>query len=125
MDPVLPDYQGACVTNIVPTLLAGPAAAQEWFPDEVLASRQVVLLVLDGLGWHQLASRPEIAPVLSGLAGSHITTIAPSTTATGLTSITTGLPPGEHGMVGYRVRTHGTVLSLRFCVSKSAFTPAR
>ena len=32
--------------------------------------------------------------------------MAPSTTATALTSITTGLPPAVHEVVGYRVRVH-------------------
>jgi hypothetical protein len=42
------------------------------------------------------------------MAGGPITSVAPSTTATALTSITTGLPPAGHGVVGYRVRVGGT-----------------
>ena len=38
--------------------------------------------------------------------------MAPSTTATALTSITTGLPPGEHGVVGYRIAVDGEVLNV-------------
>jgi predicted AlkP superfamily pyrophosphatase or phosphodiesterase len=38
--------------------------------------------------------------------------VAPSTTATALTSITTGLPPGEHGVMGYRMAVHGEVLNV-------------
>jgi predicted AlkP superfamily pyrophosphatase or phosphodiesterase len=41
--------------------------------------------------------------VLSSLSGGSITTVAPSTTVTALTSITTGLTPGEHGLIGYRI----------------------
>src|SRR3546814_15775992 len=44
--------------------------------------------------------------------GGPITTVAPSTTATALTSITTGLPPGEHGVVGYRMAFQGDVLNV-------------
>jgi predicted AlkP superfamily pyrophosphatase or phosphodiesterase len=41
------------------------------------------------------------------MTGGPITTVAPSTTATALTSLTTGLPPAKHGVVGYRVRVQG------------------
>ncbi len=46
------------------------------------------------------------------MQGGPITTVAPSTTATALTSISTGLPPGEHGVVGYRLAVHGEVLNV-------------
>ena len=75
----------------------------DWMPSIVRGARQVVVLVLDGLGWHQLNERREIAPVLSSGEGSSITTVAPTTTVTALTSITTGLSPGEHGLMGYRM----------------------
>jgi predicted AlkP superfamily pyrophosphatase or phosphodiesterase len=38
--------------------------------------------------------------------------VLPTTTATALTSLTTGLPPGEHGVVGYRIHVHGEVLNI-------------
>jgi hypothetical protein len=63
-----------------------------------------VLLVVDGLGWVQLQARRDLAPVMARLDGGPITSVAPTTTAAAMTSITTGLPPGEHGVVGYRVR---------------------
>jgi predicted AlkP superfamily pyrophosphatase or phosphodiesterase len=72
-------------------------------PAGVAGATQVVLLVVDGLGWHQLADRRHLAPTLSTFGGGPITTVAPTTTVTALTSITTGLAPGEHGMMGYRM----------------------
>ena len=38
--------------------------------------------------------------------------MAPSTTAAALTSLTTGLPPAVHGLVGYRVHHAGAVMNL-------------
>lgn len=111
--PLLPAYDGACITNVVPTLLRSTdAAAPAWMPADALAARRIVLLVLDGLGWNQLASRARLAPTLHGLEGGPITTVAPSTTATALTSISTGLPPGEHGVIGYRMAVQGEVLNV-------------
>jgi predicted AlkP superfamily pyrophosphatase or phosphodiesterase len=105
MDPVLPAYGGACIDGVVPALLTGPAPA--WFPEPARGARQVVLLMLDGVGWEQLAERAALAPTLTAMAGGAITTVAPSTTATALTSLATGLPPAKHGVVGYRVRVDG------------------
>ncbi len=68
--------------------------------------------MIDGLGWNQLEARRSLAPTLAGLAGGSITTVAPSTTATALTSISTGLPPGEHGVMGYRIAVAGEVLNV-------------
>jgi predicted AlkP superfamily pyrophosphatase or phosphodiesterase len=104
--PVLPDYGGACISSLVPHLLDRRPAA--WLPDAAIGARQVVVLVLDGLGWEQLRARPAVAPVLFGAGGGPITTVAPSTTATALTSITTGLAPAAHGVVGYRMRVAAT-----------------
>jgi len=60
-------------------------------PKAVEGANQVVLLVIDGLGWHQLQSNIAHAPTISTMQGGLITTVAPSTTVTALTSITTGL----------------------------------
>jgi hypothetical protein len=55
------------------------------------------------MGWEQLQDRPHVAPTMTGMAGGPITSVVPSTTATALTSLTTGMPPGVHGIVGYRI----------------------
>nr|WP_202887999.1 nucleotide pyrophosphatase/phosphodiesterase family protein [Kribbella solani] len=66
------------------------------------AARYAVLL-FDGLGWNLLQRYAEFAPYLSSLmpASRSLTAGVPSTTATSLTSLGTGLPPGAHGIVGY------------------------
>ena len=52
--PLLPDYGGACVSNLIPALLQHAEIGRGWIPDDVLEARQVVLFVVDGLGWDQL-----------------------------------------------------------------------
>ena len=111
-EPVLPDYAGACVCNLVPALLEPSPQEVAWLPPYVHEANQVVLLVIDGLGWDQLQARAAVAPTMTGLAGRAITTVAPSTTATALTSIATGLTPGEHGVVGYRINVAGEILNV-------------
>ena len=110
--PVLPDYQGGCIANLAPALLDGSVEAPPWLPEAAQRADQVVLLVLDGLGWDQLQARRNLAPTLAGLAGGSITSVTPTTTATALTSIATGLTPGEHGVVGYRVAVDDEVLNI-------------
>ncbi len=111
-DPDLPDYAGACITNLVPTLLEARGDLPAWMPAVIRGAAQVVVLLLDGLGWEQLSERPGRAPTLQAMAGGPIHTVAPSTTAAALTSITTGLSPGEHGVVGYRMALGGDVLNV-------------
>ena len=115
----LPDYGGACIASIVPALDA-PGRPAPWLPDVVRDAKQVVLLVLDGLGWRQLQERRSLAPTLASMQGGPITSVVPSTTSTALTSITVGRPPGEHGVIGYRVHVgNGDVLNiLRWQVAK-------
>jgi hypothetical protein len=114
-EPLLPDYAGACVRGIVPALL-GPgdwrASLPAWMPAPVGAAEQVVMLVLDGLGWEQFDVHRDLLPTLAALSGGPITTVAPSTTATALSSIATGLTPAEHGLLGYRMLLGGEVLNL-------------
>jgi len=104
-DPVLPDFGGGCLTNVVPTIVdvlrGGPGTpVPGWMPAAVGGARQVVLLVLDGLGQRQLDTRGAGAPVLATGTGGSITSVAPSTTAAALTSLATGLAPAVHGTVG-------------------------
>jgi Type I phosphodiesterase / nucleotide pyrophosphatase len=113
--PIIPDYLGANVRGIIPALL-GPGdwerSLPRWFPEPVRHARQVVVLILDGLGWDQFVDYKALMPTLASMIGSPITTVAPTTTATALCSIATGLTPGEHGLIGYRMALQGDVLNV-------------
>ena len=66
------------------------------------AQRYVVVLV-DGLGWHAVRRNLRDRALPASLLGdaAAITCGVPSTTATSLASLGTGLVPGQHGLVGY------------------------
>ncbi|MGA1437380.1 MAG: hypothetical protein ACO35F_07860, partial [Ilumatobacteraceae bacterium] len=64
--PCLPEYQGANVAGIIPAFLGG-APIPNWVPQIAAGASAVVLVVLDGLGWKQLAERQELTPNLSSL----------------------------------------------------------
>jgi len=112
--PDLPDYAGPCINNLVPALLgrAPGAPMPAWMPAPLVGARQVVLLLLDGLGWEQMQERRDLLPTLCSMTGGWIHTVVPSTTATALTSVALGLTPGEHGVVGYRIDVHDEVLNV-------------
>ena len=81
-------------------------------------SRLRGLLVLDGLGWNQFKDHQDNLRFLTEGSATAITTVAPSTTASALTSITTGVPPGEHGVIGYKISTHQGLLELSSLVRR-------
>lgn len=101
--PLLPAYGAATLADLLPSI------ASRWgFGDDVVglpdADRWVVLLV-DGLGERLLRARADRAPYLAGLLRDRrLTSGVPSTTATSLTSLGTGLAPGQHGIAGYSFR---------------------
>src|SRR5437879_12878658 len=110
VDPVLPALDGASVAGIVPALFGRVDDA--WIPETARTADAVVLLVLDGLGWSAVQDHAHLMPRLTGMDGAAITTVTPSTTATALTSIATGLAPAQHGVVGYRMLVDGDVLNV-------------
>jgi predicted AlkP superfamily pyrophosphatase or phosphodiesterase len=112
LEPSVPDYGGGCISNVVPALFDRPEVRPDWLPEAAYDAERVVLLLLDGLGWEQLESRRHLAPTLAGMAGGRITSVLPTTTATALTSLSTGMAPGEHGVIGYRIHVHGEVLNI-------------
>ncbi|HUQ56586.1 alkaline phosphatase family protein [Lentzea sp.] len=99
------------IAEVVPSLLSGlevPGA------DNTLglpAARRVVLLLVDGLGHELLRAHAGHAPFLSGMAPRHVDAGFPSSTATSLASIGTGLLSGEHGIVGYTFAVGDEVLN--------------
>lgn len=112
----LPDYGDGGTASIIPALTWGVPSAL--LADEVVSAPRCVVLVIDSLGWIQLQDRPERAPTMHAMSGGSARTAAPSTTATALTTISTGVPPGEHGIVGYRFPAGGAVMNaLRWTTS--------
>lgn len=123
-DWTLPRYGHSTLADLLPSI-----GAHLGLPgDDVLGlpggSRYVVLLV-DGLGWQLLRRSVREVPYLADLLGDGraITSGVPSTTVTSLTSLGTGLTPGQHGMAGYTCRVPSTGEILNALVWDSAVAP--
>lgn len=100
-DLVRPRYGQGSLADVVPAvtahLLGDPAAA----PVVGLRTPKVVVLVVDGLGARQLARAHGVAPLLRTLPGEDVDAVFPTTTVASIASIGTGVPPSQHGLVGY------------------------
>jgi len=108
---VLPAYGSSSLVNLMPSI--GARLAVPGYHADLLGlpeARRYVVVLVDGLGWHLIRRNLRAAPYLASLLGDAdpITVAVPSTTATSLTSLGTGLPPGQHGMVGYTSRVPQT-----------------
>jgi hypothetical protein len=114
-DLIYPQYDANSLANVLPGALA--ALGLSGMSDPIgLASgplagvRRVAVLLIDGLGTHQLPLAAPHAPALADLATGRlgtartITSGFPSTTPVSLVSVGTGVPPGAHGVLGFTVR---------------------
>ncbi len=101
----IPDYSGASLPNLVAELewrLTGSAPSPRLHPhlsDGIPEAASYVLLMIDGLGAHQLAHR-----AASSLAAARQGTLDapfPTTTTVSLATVASGLPPSRHGVIGH------------------------
>ncbi|WP_182353430.1 alkaline phosphatase family protein [Flaviflexus huanghaiensis] len=74
-------------------------------------ARRFIVVLVDGLGHDNLASRSGHAPFLRRRLAHRpdpISTVSPSTTAAAVTGLGTGLAPGQTAMAGYSLRDPNT-----------------
>jgi predicted AlkP superfamily pyrophosphatase or phosphodiesterase len=112
---VLPDYPQFNITNIgsvVGKIFSIKDLEKANLPSDIIddysGAEKVVLFVFDGLGFNRLVSHMEkFGGTFLDLADKGVlkafSSTFPSTTSTALTSIYTGLPPSEHGVIGFNM----------------------
>jgi hypothetical protein len=112
--PIVPSYGAGTLADLGSSILAslGVPGADGGPGVNALGlqpARRVCLLVVDGLGWELLRDHPAAAPFLAELSfnGWPLTAGFPATTVTSIASLSTGQPPGQHGMLGYQVAVPG------------------
>ncbi|WP_433208843.1 alkaline phosphatase family protein [Dactylosporangium sp. CS-047395] len=116
--PVEPRYGHASLADVLPTALAvlGVPGAEDVLnlAGELDGVRRIAVVLLDGLGWHQLplaaGHAPTMTDIVQGRLGSArpITSGFPSTTPVSLVTLGTGTAPGRHGIVGFNLHRPGT-----------------
>lgn len=104
----LPDYQGASLVNLMSSILQGLGGESAYAPLGLLppqrlhAPTNVVLLVIDGLGYDTLTRHGAGGALHRHLAG-RMTSVFPSTTASAVTTFLTGEAPAAHGLTGWHM----------------------
>jgi len=112
--PTGPPYGSSSLAELMPAVAGCLGVAVPGRPDwDLPPARRVVVVLIDGLGELNLRSRTGHAPTLRRLlaqteadasgAPDVLRVGFPTTTATSLASLGTGLPPGRHGMIGLEV----------------------
>ncbi|WP_432995706.1 alkaline phosphatase family protein [Dactylosporangium sp. CA-233914] len=121
MDPfatVEPRYGRESLADVLPSALSVLGVPGEPDPLGLRAQldgvRRIAVVLLDGLGWHQLPPAAADAPTLTDIAEGRlgtarpITSGFPSTTPVSLVTLGTGAAPGRHGIVGFNLNRPGT-----------------
>ncbi len=131
--PAAPDYCGSGIVNLVSSLAVG-LGGSALHPEcaaltgaEISRYRNVVLLLVDGLGFEFL-QRQQPNVIADGLH-ARLTSVFPSTTASAITSYLTGMSPYEHGLTGWytflrELGSVATVLPFRPRLGGPAFSAA-
>ncbi len=131
--PSAPDYSGSGIVNLVSSLVAG-LGGNALHPEctaltgaEVARYRNVVLLLIDGLGFEFLQRQPP--NVITDGLHARLTSVFPSTTASAITSYFTGMSPYEHGLTGWftflrELGSVATVLPFRPRIGGPAYSAA-
>lgn len=105
---IAPDFKGGSIVNLMSSILKGHGAHSDYAPLSLLnpaeasCFKNVILLVLDGLGYNYVMANGQGTLFKKHLRGS-MTSVFPSTTATAITSFLTGDAPGEHGVTAWYV----------------------
>jgi len=95
-------------------------------PESLRDARNIVLLVLDGLGDRYLLRRASTTRLAASRIGS-LTSVFPSTTATAITTFLTGASPREHGLTGWHLWLDeiARVVSILPCRTRGEGRPLR
>lgn len=104
----LPDYHGGSIVNLMSTLATACGGAGAYAPlhgldaARLAAKRNLVLLLVDGLGYHYLRHNCPDSLFCRHLE-QRLTSVFPATTATAITTVMTGLAPQQHGLTGWHM----------------------
>lgn len=103
----LPRYGERSLGELLPSLLSAVGVAGFANSFAIEPASRACLVLVDGLGWELLQENRKFAPFLNSIAREPLTTGFPATTAASLSSLSTGLSPGEHGIIGYTMGLPG------------------
>src|SRR5688572_12595908 len=101
-----PDYSGGSLVNLMASIVAARGGKARHSPlrilraEELHEARNLVLLIVDGLGDNYLMRRGA-GGELARRRRASLTSVFPSTTASAITTSYTACTPLEHGLTGW------------------------
>jgi len=103
---IKPDYRGGSIVNLVSSISSSFGKEQMYRELSILPAsslkKNVILVIIDGLGYEFLTKRAPGSFLASRLLGK-MTSVFPSTTAAAITSYVTGVAPKQHALTGWFV----------------------
>jgi hypothetical protein len=103
---VFPEYSGGSLLNLIASLVEARGGRprhdtlRQLPPTEIGGARNLILLLVDGLGDGYLRRRGAGGELARRRCGA-LTSVFPSTTASAITTTYTGCAPLEHGLTGW------------------------
>ena len=104
---ILPDYSGGGIVNLMSSIATALDVSPTGYPQATLLAEQqmtsatnIVLMIIDGLGYDYLCARGEGSYLHDHLRG-RLTSVCPSTTASAIPTFLTGVAPLQHGFTGW------------------------
>lgn len=98
---IVPDYQGGSLVNLMSSLLESFGVGSRYESSgRYDLGDNVVLVVVDGLGYEYLRGKGKDNFLYSCLEGK-LTSVFPSSTPSAISTFYTGLAPREHGVTGW------------------------
>jgi hypothetical protein len=102
---VNPEYKGKGIINLMSSIkyaLGGKSDYAKLGGLDLKFEKNLVLFVIDGLGYEYLAQKQNRSFLFRNL-NRKLVSVFPSSTASAITTLMTGLTPLEHGIPGWRV----------------------
>jgi predicted AlkP superfamily pyrophosphatase or phosphodiesterase len=104
----LPNYQDGSIVNLMSSIMMSCGCAVKYKPLEMLdphelkETRNVLLIILDGLGFEFLNEYGRDSVLYEHFKAT-MTSVFPATTATAITTFVTGVAPQQHAITGWYV----------------------
>ena len=111
---IMPEYGGGSITSVPRFIERALGLKPDQTPlnqavEELPSYDRIMLFILDGIGYRRVLSlfdaHPDLILRALGERGWFfpLTSVFPSTTVAALASLSTGMTPLEHGLIGYRL----------------------
>lgn len=100
-----PNYQNGSIVNLMSSIKRALGSEPKYKPLEIFdfsnaSKKNIILIIIDGLGYNYLTKYGKDSFLYKNLKGK-MTSVFPATTASAMTTFSTGLAPQQHALTGW------------------------